>query len=200
MLKSYIAFDLETTGLDPMNNEIIEIGALKVRDGKVSERFMEFIKPQELISPAITGLTGISNDMVASARPARSVITDFIDFCEEDILIGHNIIFDYSFTKCTAAREGLPFEKMGIDTLKIAKKVHPELESKSLSALCEHYKIENKAAHRAYFDALATPNYIRRSPIILNLTIQRRSNRRSLHIRSGSLSLPHQNSLLFLNV
>ena len=55
MLKSYIAFDLETTGLDPMNNEIIEIGALKVRDGKVSERFMEFIKPQELISPAITG-------------------------------------------------------------------------------------------------------------------------------------------------
>ena len=54
MLKSYIAFDLETTGLDPMNNEIIEIGALKVRDGKVSERFMEFIKPQELISPAIT--------------------------------------------------------------------------------------------------------------------------------------------------
>ena len=172
MLKSYIAFDLETTGLDPMNNEIIEIGALKVRDGKVSERFMEFIKPQELISPAITGLTGISNDMVASARPARSVITDFIDFCEEDILIGHNIIFDYSFTKCTAAREGLPFEKMGIDTLKIA----------------------------LILTRLQLPNYIRRSPIILNLTIQRRSNRRSLHIRSGSLSLPHQNSLLFLNV
>ena len=72
--------------------------------------------------------------MVASARPARSVITDFIDFCEEDILIGHNIIFDYSFTKCTAAREGLPFEKMGIDTLKIAKKVHPELEALALYA------------------------------------------------------------------
>ena len=201
MLKSYIAFDLETTGLDPMNNEIIEIGALKVRDGKVSERFMEFIKPQELISPAITGLTGISNDMVASARPARSVITDFIDFCEEDILIGHNIIFDYSFTKCTAAREGLPFEKMGIDTLKIAKKVHPELESKSLSALCEHYKIENKGSPPPLiWTRLQLPNYIRRSPIILNLTIQRRSNRHSLHIRSGSLSLPHQNSLLFLNV
>lgn len=156
MLKSYIAFDLETTGLDPMNNEIIEIGALKVRDGKVSERFMEFIKPQELISPAITGLTGISNDMVASARPARSVITDFIDFCEEDILIGHNIIFDYSFTKCTAAREGLPFEKMGIDTLKIARKVHKDFESKSLGALCDYYHIENPAAHRAYYDALAT--------------------------------------------
>lgn len=156
MLKSYIAFDLETTGLDPTKNEIIEIGALKVRNGKVSERFMEFIKPEELISPAVTNLTGISNDMVKSARSAHSVIKDFVDFCEEDVLIGHNIIFDYSFTKCTAAREGLPFEKMGIDTLKIAKKVHPELESRSLGALCEHYKIENKTAHRAYFDALAT--------------------------------------------
>ena len=69
MLKSYIAFDLETTGLDPMNNEIIEIGALKVRDGKVSERFMEFIKPQELISPAITGLTGISCLLYTSPSP-----------------------------------------------------------------------------------------------------------------------------------
>ena len=112
MLKSYIAFDLETTGLNPMTNEIIEIGALKVRNGKVSERFMEFIKPTELISPAITDLTGISNDMVRSARTARSVISDFVDFCEDDILIGHNIIFDYSFTKCTAAREGLSFEKL----------------------------------------------------------------------------------------
>ena len=156
MLKSYIAFDLETTGLNPMTNEIIEIGALKVRNGKVSERFMEFIKPTELISPAITDLTGISNDMVRSARTARSVISDFVDFCEDDILIGHNIIFDYSFTKCTAAREGLSFEKLGIDTLKIAKKVHPELESRSLGALCDHYSIENRAAHRAYFDALAT--------------------------------------------
>ena len=59
MLKSYVCFDLETTGLDPLYNEIIEIGALKVRDGKVAERFMEFIHPQEEISPMITNLTGI---------------------------------------------------------------------------------------------------------------------------------------------
>ena len=69
MLKSYIAFDLETTGLDPMNNEIIEIGALKVRDGKVSERFMEFIKPQELISPAITNRYIKRYGRICSSRP-----------------------------------------------------------------------------------------------------------------------------------
>ena len=149
MLKSYIAFDVETTGLNPLENEIIEIGALKVRDGKVAERFMEFIKPTASISPAITSLTGITNEMVAAARPRYSVIADFLDFCEEDVLIGHNVSFDYSFMKCSAAADGLSFEKMGIDTLKIAQKVLKELNSKSLGSLCEYYHIENKSAHRA---------------------------------------------------
>lgn len=156
MLKSYIAFDLETTGLSPQEHEIIEIGALKVREGKVVDRFMEFVHPDKPITPMITNITHITNDMVAGARSCPEVIHDFLSFCEDDVLIGHNVMFDYSFVKCSAVREGLTFEKMGIDTLKIAKKVHPELESKTLSALCEHYKIENKAAHRAYFDALAT--------------------------------------------
>ena len=156
MLKSYIAFDVETTGLNPLENEIIEIGALKVRDGKVAERFMEFIKPTTSISPAITSLTGITNDMVVQARPRCSVVADFLDFCEEDVLIGHNVSFDYSFMKCSAAADGLPFEKMGIDTLKIAQKVLKDLDSKSLGSLCDYYHIENKSAHRAYHDALAT--------------------------------------------
>ncbi len=156
MLRSYIAFDVETTGLSPLENEIIEIGALKVRDGKVAERFMEFIKPTGSIAPAITSLTGITDEMVSDARPRCQVIPDFLDFCGDDILIGHNISFDYSFMKCSAAAEGQPFEKMGIDTLKIAQKVHRDLESKSLGSLCDYYHIENRSAHRAYHDALAT--------------------------------------------
>ena len=156
MLKSYIAFDIETTGLNPMENEIIEIGALKVRDGRVAERFMEFIHPLSPISPMITGLTGITNEMVTDARSRSQVVSDFLDFCGDDVLIGHNVIFDYSFVKCSAIQDGLAFEKMGIDTLKIAKKVHADLESKSLGRLCDYYHIENKSAHRAYHDALAT--------------------------------------------
>ena len=70
--------------------------------------------------------------------------------------MGHNVIFDYSFVKCSAVQDGLTFEKMGIDTLKIARKVHADLDSKSLGSLCDHYHIENKSAHRAYHDALAT--------------------------------------------
>ena len=156
MLKSYIAFDLETTGLSPQEHEIIEIGALKVREGKVVDRFMEFVHPNKPITPMITNITHITNDMVEGARSCPEVIHDFLSFCEDDVLIGHNVMFDYSFTKCSASKCGLPFEKNGLDTLKIARKVHKDFPSKSLGALCDYYHIENKSAHRAYHDALAT--------------------------------------------
>lgn len=156
MLKSYIAFDIETTGLRPGDDEIIEIGALKVRDGKVQERFSEFIKPRLPIPGNITGITGISDDMVAGARNREQVIPDFLDFCEDDILIGHNILFDYSFVGNSAKSLGYTFERSGIDTLDIAREVHHDLPSRSLGALCDHYRIVNAAAHRAYHDALAT--------------------------------------------
>lgn len=93
MLKSYIAFDVETTGLNPAENEIIEIGALKVREGKVAERFMELVRPLSPVSPSITALTGITNQMVSSARSRHDVISDFLAFCGEDILIGPQCLF-----------------------------------------------------------------------------------------------------------
>lgn len=156
MIKDYVAFDLETTGLDIENDSIIEIGALKVINGKVTERFMEFVKPSKPISPMITNITGITNEMVASARPTEDIVRDFVDFCGDYMLVGHNILFDYKFMKKHAMRYNLPFEKRGLDTLRIARKVLRHLESKSLGGLCEHYHITNQAAHRAYHDALAT--------------------------------------------
>lgn len=156
MIKNYIAFDLETTGLSVETDQIIEIGALKVKDGRVVDRFMEFIKPDKPISSTITSITGITNEMVADARKTEMVIRDFTEFCEDDVLVGHNIMFDYKFCKLYAQKCGYAFEKKGIDTLKIARKIHREFESKSLGALCEHYHITNQAAHRAYHDALAT--------------------------------------------
>ena len=156
MIKDYVAFDLETTGLNVETDYIIEIGALKVKDGKVCERFMEFVKPQMPISPMITNITGITNEMVAGARNTRDIIRDFVEFCGDFVLIGHNIMFDYKFTKKYASEYGYSFEKSGIDTLKIARKTLCDLEPKSLGTLCEHYNIINQAAHRAYHDALAT--------------------------------------------
>ena len=156
MIKDYVAFDLETTGLNVESDYIIEIGALKVVNGKVQERFMEFLKPAEPISQAITNITGITNEMVVNARDTGEIIHDFVDFCGDYVLVGHNIMFDYKFIKKYATQYGYSFEKSGIDTLKIARKVHKDMESKSLGTLCSHYGIKNPAAHRAYYDALST--------------------------------------------
>lgn len=156
MIKDYVAFDLETSGLNCETDEIIEIGALKVKGGKVAERFNQLIRPKVPVTPQITAITGITNEMLEKAQPVEKVIPEFILFCRDEIMLGHNVMFDYKFTKVYAKRYGVPFEKKGIDTLKIARKVLPDLESKSLGALCEHYEIVNQAAHRAYHDALAT--------------------------------------------
>ncbi|HJC23757.1 MAG TPA: 3'-5' exonuclease [Candidatus Eisenbergiella merdavium] len=156
MLKSYLAFDVETTGLSPETDEIIEIGALKVREGKVCERFISFVKPSEPVSERITEITGITNEMLKDAAPKEDVIRAFLDFCGDEVLIGHNLPFDYSFVKTQAKLFGLPFEKQGIDTLKIARCVHKGRQSNSLEALCAKYSIVNSSAHRAYHDALAT--------------------------------------------
>ena len=147
--------------MDPEQNEIIEIGALKVRDGKVEERFMEFIRPCQPVSKTITDLTGITNEMVADAEDSKTVIPAFLEFCGNDVLVGHNIIFDYSFMKNQAAILGYGFEKQGVDTLRIARRVHKDMRSKSLEALCSYYSIVNSAAHRAYHDALATAKLYR---------------------------------------
>ncbi len=156
MVRDYVVFDLETTGLSPARNEIIEIGALKVRDGRVSDRFSELVKPFSPVPDAVAHLTGISNEMLENARPAREVVPDFVRFCGDDILVGHNLMFDFSFTKKTAGELGLTFEHQGIDTLKISRRVLTDLPSRSLGALCDHYGIVNSSAHRAYHDALAT--------------------------------------------
>jgi DNA polymerase-3 subunit alpha (Gram-positive type) len=156
MIKDYVVFDLETTGLSPEKDVIIEIGALKVIQGKVADRFSEFINPHQPLSDTISSLTGITDDMLAGARDLQPVVSDFVNFSEGFVVIGHNLTFDYRFTKKAAAQFGLPFEREGIDTLKIAKNVHKDLPSRSLGALCDHYGIVNSSAHRAYHDALAT--------------------------------------------
>lgn len=156
MIRDYVAFDLETSGLSVETDEIIEIGALKVQDGRVVDRFNTLVHPKKPVTPEITAITGISNEMLSDAPWPDTVIPEFVRFCDQQILLGHNIMFDYKFTKTYAKKYGLPFERQGIDTLKIAKKLLPELPSRSLTALCEHYDIINASAHRAYHDALAT--------------------------------------------
>ncbi|BCN29143.1 3'-5' exonuclease [Anaeromicropila herbilytica] len=156
MTDSFVCFDIETTGLVPTKDKIIEIGALKIKDGKIVDRFQEFINPDMKIPNHITKLTGINDSMLEGTRNVSDVIKDFVNFCEDDVIIGHNIKFDYSFVKVNAKKENLNYNNKAIDTLKLAREFHSDLESKSLENMCKYYKIENQNAHRAYDDAVAT--------------------------------------------
>lgn len=155
MIRDYIALDIETTGLDPERDEIIEIGAVHYVDGQPREIYSSLIKPQNKISARITEITGITNDMLENERSIEEVLPEFLLFALEETIVGHNVRFDYSFLKVQATNLKLPFSKKAIDTLYLAKRFHPDLESRSLSSMCCEYNIINEHAHRAYDDAKA---------------------------------------------
>lgn len=153
---TYVVVDLETTGLQPSKDRILEIGAVKVVNGEVVDTFCTFVDPRMVIPEKIQQLTGITQEMVEGQSLAEKAIADFLVFSDGMLLMGHNLLFDYSFLKHQAAKQKFVFEKDGIDTLKIARKLLPELESRSLTSLCGYFGIESGHAHRAYHDALAT--------------------------------------------
>lgn len=155
MADTYIALDLETTGLNPRRDRILEIGAARVTDGQVEESYAVFLNSQIKIPAFITELTGIDNAMTDQGMEPARAIRELLDFCEDAPILGHNILFDYSFVKRNAVNMGLEFEKQGIDTLKIARKFLAELPSRSLGAVCAHYGIKQEKSHRALDDALA---------------------------------------------
>ena len=152
---SYVVFDIETTGLNPKYEKIIEIGAAKVQDGKVCETFSTFVNPGKGLPERITELTGIYDTDVINAPYIEDVLDTFLAFTEDTVLLGHNLIFDYSFIKKAAVNQKKSFERKGIDTLRLARRFLADLESRNLSALCDHYQI-HLDAHRALNDALAT--------------------------------------------
>ena len=152
----YVVLDLETTGLEPSKDRIIEIGAIKVRNKKVVEEYGTLINPQMEIPQRIIELTGISNEMVQGKPCITEVLGELLDFCEELPLLGHNLMFDYSFLKHQVVNAGMEFEKKGMDTLKLARILLPELPSRSLQNLRIHYEIFQKDAHRALEDSRTT--------------------------------------------
>ena len=162
MTDSYIALDLETTGLSPAEDRILEIGAVKVIDGEIRETYGTLLNPGLRISPRIRELTGITDEMAAGGKDTRTAVAELVEFCGDLPLLGHNILFDYSFVKKNAVNFDLAFEKAGIDTLKLARALLPDVEHKSLTALCCHFGISQERAHRAVDDACAAMELYRR--------------------------------------
>lgn len=155
MTDTFVCIDLETTGLQPKYDKIIEIGAVRVDAGAITGEWESLVNPERELEERIVELTGIRDEQLVGAKKISEVLPDLLAFMGERPLLGHSLHFDFAFLKRAAVGEKLTFERQGIDTLKIARKYLKELESRSLGALCKHYGIPHKA-HRALDDARAT--------------------------------------------
>ncbi|MBQ9120536.1 MAG: 3'-5' exonuclease [Lachnospiraceae bacterium] len=153
-MEEFLALDLETSGLSPEKDRIIEIGAIKYRGEQAIDTYSCLICLPEKLPERIVALTGITDEMLAQGLPEREAILGFLEFAKDmPVLLGHNITFDYSFLKVAALRYGQSFERQGMDTLLLSRRLHTELPSRTLEAMCVHYGIEQKQAHRALDDA-----------------------------------------------
>lgn len=153
-----VVLDLETTGLNPRTDKIIEIGALLVEDGEILGTFSTFVSPGRKLLPQTTEITGITDEMLEHAPVFADIAEKLLAFLGEHVLLGHSIISDYAFLKKALVNEqpkGFAFERNGLDTLKIARRFLPAEQKKALSALTAYFQIPHEP-HRALADAQAT--------------------------------------------
>lgn len=156
MLRDYTVLDLEMTGLNAKHHKILEAAAVKVRDQEIVDSFSMLIHQEMPLEEEIVRLTGITDEMLRDAPGEEEVLTEFFAFLGEDVLVGHNVIFDYGFLKQAAVNRKLSFERKGVDTLKIARRCLPSEQKKDLGTLCKLMEIPMEHHHRALEDVKAT--------------------------------------------
>ena len=157
MPRDFVVIDIETTGLKPGVNEIIEIGAIKVKDMEIIDTFQTLIKPRFLIPSFITAFTGITDDMVANAPPVSEVLPLFLSFVNQQILVGHNVNFDINFIYESLMSElTLPLVNDFVDTMRISRKKLKGAPNYKLETLSHYFNINTEDNHRALKDCWMT--------------------------------------------
>ncbi|MBD5549174.1 MAG: PolC-type DNA polymerase III [Lachnospiraceae bacterium] len=152
----FVVFDIETTGFSPVNNRIIEIGAVKVSGGEIADKYSTFVNPDVPIPFEIEKLTGINDSMVIDAPSIEEVLPEFLAFCEGAVLVAHNAEFDMSFIKENAMRQNLKREFTYVDTVGIARILLPHQGKHTLDAVAKTMGVSLENHHRAVDDAGAT--------------------------------------------
>ncbi len=154
---TYVVFDVETTGLSAMNNDLIQIAASKMYKGNILEQFDEFIDPGHPLSAFTTELTGITDNHLVGAKPLHQVLEEFQAFCKDTVLVAHNASFDVGFMNANYARENLPkITQPVIDTLEFARNLYPEYKRHGLGPLTKRFQVALDHHHMANYDAEAT--------------------------------------------
>ena len=162
-LTDMVVFDIETTGFSSKNDKIIEIGAVRVRDGIVLSEFSTFVDPQRSIPLKITELTGITDDMVKDAPVIGKVILEFNEFIKDATLVAHNAYFDVGFIRKNLGDLGMSIENPILDTVPLSRFLYKELKRHKLDTIAKHLGINMGAHHRAVDDAVTTMKILNKS-------------------------------------
>ena len=193
ILDDYIVIDLETTGLDPGYDDIIEIGALKVSNGNIIEKFNTLINPLYEISEFTTKLTGITNEMLKDAPDLKSALPSLLSFIGPSIVLAHNANFDVNFLydKCMD-NLCIPFTNDFVDTMRISRRLFKEIKSHRLKKLIKQFGLEGKVQHRALGDCLCVYNlyefmkkHIIENSIDISSKLKRKRNHK--HFRASDI-------------
>lgn len=154
---SYVAIDIETTGLDPIYDEIIEIAALKIQNGSETDRFHSLVNPKCEIDEFIESLTGITNDMLEAAPDLEIVLPQFLEFVGDNVVVGHNVNFDVNFIYDCAENLKLKlFTNNFVDTMRISRKLYADLKHHTLADLIVTLGVGETVEHRALADCIQT--------------------------------------------
>jgi len=154
---TYVVFDVETTGLSAIYNDLIQVAASKMYKGNIIAEFDEFINPGHPLSAFTTELTGITDDHVKNAKPLVQVLKEFQEFCKDTVLVAHNASFDVGFMNANYERHGLPkISQPVIDTLEFARNLYPEYKRHGLGPLTKRFGVALEHHHMANYDAEAT--------------------------------------------
>lgn len=154
-LDDYTVVDIETNGMNTRSCEILEVSALRVRKGKITDSFSSLIKPTQPIHEFITQLTGISYDTVKDAPPVDKVLTDFLQFLDNDVVVGYNVNFDVNFLYDSMLYNlGVLFTNDFVDVLRFARKQLPFLVNHKQTTVAQYFGISVSGAHRALTDCM----------------------------------------------
>jgi DNA polymerase III subunit epsilon len=192
---TYCLIDIETTGLDPKYDEIIEIAAIKVVDGTIVDKKSSLIKPNYPVDEFIAKLTGITNELLTSAPLLEDILSEFSSFWKNDILIGHNVNFDINFLYDNSiAFYSIPIRNNYVDVLRLARKLLPELKNHKLATLKNHFGIVQNNQHRALIDVEDTLNILNELQKIYQLNfnqkfpINNRVNRSKISLKASDIT------------
>ncbi len=163
----FVVFDIETTGFSPIKNRIIEIGAVKVSQGKICNRFSCFVNPHTAIPFEIERLTGINDEMVSDAEDIEVVLPQFLAFCEGCVLVAHNASFDMSFIKENMKRQEIEREITYVDTVAISRALLTDLGKHTLDSIAKRLGVSLENHHRAVDDAEATARIFEKFIVML---------------------------------